>query len=154
MKRLYECRLELTYYALSADPGEARRYVAAAVRDAYLTADELDVGEVCPGDPRAAGWTEASAVYHEGSEEILLGTVWPQEEPDMTESELTALRTQFIAALRAQDWDYEYSDDYTAYQAGKAGMDQLHRMVDQLPDGVQLWNAYAPVGRKIPVPGV
>ena len=67
----------------------------------------------------------------------------------MTESELTALRAEFIAALRAQDWSYEYADDFTAYQAGKAGMERLRALVGQLPDGVQLWNAYAPVGRKL-----
>lgn len=71
----------------------------------------------------------------------------------MTEAELTALRAQFIEALRAQDWSYDYADDFTAYQAGKAGMERLRQLVSQLPDGVQLWNAYAPVGRKLTPPG-
>lgn len=69
----------------------------------------------------------------------------------MTESELTALRARFIEALRVQDWSYQYADDYTAYQAGKAGLEQLRQLVGQLPDGVQLWNAYAPVGSKLSV---
>lgn len=67
----------------------------------------------------------------------------------MTEAELTALRARYIEALRAQDWSFEYADDHTAYQAGRAGMLALREMRDKLPDGVQLWNAYAPVGFKI-----
>lgn len=67
----------------------------------------------------------------------------------MTEAELTAQRARFIELLRAQDWSYQYADDYTAYQAGKDGMARLIAMRAELPDGVQLWNAYAPVGQKM-----
>lgn len=67
----------------------------------------------------------------------------------MTEAELTALRAAYIEALRRQDWGYEYADDHTAYQEGKAGMEQLRAMRDKLPDGIPLWNAYAPLGRKV-----
>ena len=71
----------------------------------------------------------------------------------MTEINLTELRARYIADLRAHDWGYEYADDFTAYQAGKASLHRLQALRDQLPDGVQLWNAYAPVGQKLAVPG-
>lgn len=67
----------------------------------------------------------------------------------MTEAELTALRARYIELLRLQDWGYQYADDYTAYQQGKQGMERLAALRAQLPDGVQLWNAYAPVGQKL-----
>lgn len=67
----------------------------------------------------------------------------------MTESELTALRAQFVARLRTHDWSYEYADDAGAYHAGLDTQRWLEVTVSQLPDGVQLWNAYAPVGRKL-----
>lgn len=71
----------------------------------------------------------------------------------MTEAELTAQRARFIELLRSHDWSYEYADDYTAFQAGKSSMQRLRALRDSLPDGVQLWNAYAPVGQKLPMPG-
>lgn len=66
----------------------------------------------------------------------------------MTETELTALRAEFVKRLRSHDWDFNYSDDSGAYHAGLATQGWLESTVGKLPDGVELWNAYAPVGRK------
>lgn len=67
----------------------------------------------------------------------------------MTESELTELRAELVRRLRAHDWGYQYADDPGSYHRGLETQKWLEATVRQLPDGVQLWNAYAPVGRKI-----
>lgn len=67
----------------------------------------------------------------------------------MTELELTELRAELVRRLRAHDWDFQYSDDPGSYHRGLETQKWLATTVRQLPDGVQLWNAYAPVGRKL-----
>lgn len=67
----------------------------------------------------------------------------------MTEAELTELRAEFVRRLRSHDWSYEYADDSGAYHRGLETQRWLESTVRELPDGAQLWNAYAPVGRKI-----
>lgn len=66
----------------------------------------------------------------------------------MTEAELTALRVEFVRRLRGHDWGYQYADDSGAYHKGMETQRWLEATIGQLPDGVELWNAYAPVGSK------
>lgn len=50
----------------------------------------------------------------------------------------------YIAALKSQDWLYEYSDDHRAWTAGKDAMHALRAAQRQLdPQGI-VWNQYAP----------
>lgn len=67
----------------------------------------------------------------------------------MTEAELTELRAEFVRRLRAHDWGYQYADDSGAYHRGLETQRWLEATWQQLPDGAQLWNAYAPIGRKL-----
>lgn len=67
----------------------------------------------------------------------------------MTETELTELRAEFVKRLRGHDWSYRYADDYGEYRKGSDNESWLTWARKQLPDGVEVWNAYAPVGQKI-----
>lgn len=67
----------------------------------------------------------------------------------MTEGELTALRARYIELLRGHDWSWQYSADQTTYHLGFETEMVLKQQREQLPDGVQLWNAYAPLNRKV-----
>lgn len=51
---------------------------------------------------------------------------------------------QYTAALKSQDWFYEYSDDYEAWKEGIDAMHKLRaaqRLLD--PQGL-IWNEHAP----------
>lgn len=71
----------------------------------------------------------------------------------MTEAELTAARAEMIWRLRSHDWYFDRADDPSAYRTGLAVRARLESLRQALPDGVQLWNAYAPVGFKVATPG-
>lgn len=51
---------------------------------------------------------------------------------------------QYTAALKAQDWFYEYADDHRAWQAGRAAMEQLRAAQRQLDPQGLIWNQHAP----------
>lgn len=56
---------------------------------------------------------------------------------------------EYVAALKSQDWSYEYSDDHRAWQAGRDAMHLLRetqRRID--PNGV-VWNQHAPRDSRI-----
>lgn len=61
---------------------------------------------------------------------------------------------QYILALKAHDWAYEYSDDYRIWRAGKASLEALReakRLID--PDGM-VWNQFAPPEWQIKLSGM
>jgi hypothetical protein len=51
---------------------------------------------------------------------------------------------QYTAALKSQDWFYEYSDDHRAWQAGKDAMEALRLAQRQLDPQALIWNEHAP----------
>ncbi len=58
---------------------------------------------------------------------------------------------QYIAALKAHDWYYEYSDDHRIWTEGrdhKAKIREGRKLHD--PD-YSIWNQYAPDGMKVKV---
>ena len=69
----------------------------------------------------------------------------------MTETELTAARAELVQLLRGHDWYYDRSDDSRVYREGAQARARIVALRAVLPDGIQLWNAYAPVGCKLDV---
>lgn len=68
MKKLYLCRVELTYYALAENEAEARGLVDEVALDER---DSVLVEEAKPG-PLVGGWDGDCLVYnHEGAEVLL-----------------------------------------------------------------------------------
>lgn len=73
-KKLYEVTVEYTFYAYAEDEDEACSYTDEAIRDTY----SRDLGyarEVKHSDhPIAADWDESTLIYHEGREDMTLGS--------------------------------------------------------------------------------
>jgi hypothetical protein len=51
---------------------------------------------------------------------------------------------EYRAALKAHDWYYDYSDDYTAWCRGRDERDALRTARKQLDADGKIWNEYAP----------
>lgn len=51
---------------------------------------------------------------------------------------------QYIEALKKHDWFYEFSDDHSVYQRGRAAFMQLLQAQKKLDPKYETWNQYAP----------
>lgn len=47
-------------------------------------------------------------------------------------------------ALRSHDWSFEYSDDHSVWQRGRAALGQLQSMQRELDPDFVVWNEHAP----------
>jgi len=54
-------------------------------------------------------------------------------------------------ALRSHDWSFEYSDDHSVWQRGRAQLGELQHLQKQCDPDFTIWNRFAPSGyqRKI-----
>jgi hypothetical protein len=57
-------------------------------------------------------------------------------------------RQQYIAALQAHDWTYEFSDDHSAWQRGFNEHSRLTRLQREIDPLFALWNTHAPAGHR------
>lgn len=55
---------------------------------------------------------------------------------------MTTLK-EFDAMLARADWHYQYSDDPTAYRAGRDGIERLARISEQSPEHLSLMRAHS-----------
>jgi len=46
--------------------------------------------------------------------------------------------------LAAHDWAFEYSDDYSVWQHGRAQLRELQHLQEQLDPDFIIWNRFAP----------
>lgn len=51
---------------------------------------------------------------------------------------------QYINALKWHDWSFEFSDDSTSYDRGRAVRQQINAAQPALDPEFKLWNQYAP----------
>lgn len=67
--------------------------------------------------------------------------VVPSNPPVVTDAERIAT---YVRALRAHDWDYEYSDDGSVWRRGRDERAALERMRPELDPDYLVWDAHAP----------
>jgi hypothetical protein len=53
-------------------------------------------------------------------------------------------RQQYIAALRAHDWTYEFSDEHAVWQRGFNERSRLTRFQREIDPLFAIWNTHAP----------
>lgn len=58
-------------------------------------------------------------------------------------------RADYVAALRAHDWGFEYSDDMRAVRAGRESLARLMLERAAIDADGAIWNSLAPEGFKV-----
>lgn len=52
--------------------------------------------------------------------------------------------TLYQQRLAAHDWSFEYSDDHSAWQRGRAKLQELQYLQPAVDPDFTIWNRYAP----------
>lgn len=58
-------------------------------------------------------------------------------------------RNEYLKALRAQDWSFEFSDDGRAYRAGRASLESLRALQAEIDPEGEVWNTVAPAAYRL-----
>ncbi len=59
------------------------------------------------------------------------------------------LMQSYTRALRAMDWEFEFSDDANVYNSGRKELLRLRSLQNIYDTGGVIWNQYAPANYKV-----
>lgn len=61
-----------------------------------------------------------------------------------TDGENAKAQAQYVAALKAHDWFFQYSDDISVYRRGRDSLAALRATQQRIDPQLKVWNAHSP----------